>query len=130
MSGAGVVIVGAGHAGFQSAATLRQRGYEGAITLVTGEPGLPYQRPPLSKELLHGDTTPDAVAFRPAAFYEKKGIELRAGDIVTGIDREARHVELRSGTWLAYKRLVLATGARNRDLPVPGVDLDGVLQLR
>ena len=70
------VIVGAGHAGFQGAATLRQRGYEGAITLVAGELGLPYQRPPLSKDLLHGETTAEAVAFRPAAFYEKKGIGL------------------------------------------------------
>lgn len=127
---AGVVIVGAGHAGFQAATALRQGGYEGAVTLLAAEPGLPYQRPPLSKELLHGDTTPDAVAFRPAAFYEKKAIELRAGDPVTGIDREDRHVELASGTRLAYEQLVLATGARNRELPVPGTDLDGILQLR
>ena len=124
------MIVGAGHAGFQSAATLRQRGYEGTIALVAGERGLPYQRPPLSKELLHGETAPDAVAFRPAAFYDKKGIELRAGDPVEGIDRAARHVELRSGTQLAYEQLVIATGARNRELPVPGTHLDGVLALR
>lgn len=124
------VIVGAGHAGFQGAATLRQRGYEGAITLVAGELGLPYQRPPLSKDLLHGETTAEAVAFRPAAFYEKKGIGLRAGDPVTGIDRGARHVDLASGTRLPYEQLVIATGARNRELAVPGTDLDGVLALR
>lgn len=124
----GVVIVGAGQAGFQAAVSLRKLGYADRVVLVGDEPELPYQRPPLSKELLAGVEA--RVALRPEAFYAEHAIELRCGDAATRVDRGAREVELASGTRLGYEHLVLATGARNRALRVPGAQLDGVVGLR
>lgn len=124
-----ITILGAGQAGFQTAASLRQQGYDGTIRLVGDEPGLPYQRPPLSKAYLLGKTDLDGLQFRPAGFFDEHGIELIA-DRATGIDRGARRVTLAGGATLSYGHLVLATGARNRRLPVPGADLDGVMGLR
>jgi 3-phenylpropionate/trans-cinnamate dioxygenase ferredoxin reductase component len=124
-----VVIVGAGQAGYQVAASLRDKGYPGRVVLVGNEPGIPYQRPPLSKAYLTG-ALPDArLALRPMTFYAKHDIDLIAGDAV-GIDRERHRLRLADGRELAYGHLVLATGARNRELPVPGAQLDGVLGLR
>jgi 3-phenylpropionate/trans-cinnamate dioxygenase ferredoxin reductase component len=127
---AGVVIVGTGQGGFQVAASLRKEGYEGPVTLVGEEPGLPYQRPPLSKEYMIGDAGPEKVHLRPEAFYAKQGIELNRGERLERIDRDGRRVELASGMRLPYEHLVLALGARPRPLPVPGGDLDGVHVLR
>lgn len=124
-----VVILGAGQAGFQAAASLRQAGFAGTVTLVGDEPDPPYQRPPLSKSYILGKTTRDELAFRPGAFFAESGIELVC-DTATAIDRKARTVALASGATRSYDHLVLATGARNRPLPVPGADLDGVLDLR
>ncbi|WCB93307.1 Rhodocoxin reductase [Baekduia alba] len=129
MTGA-VVIVGAGQAGFQVAASLRQRGHQGPVTLAGDEPGLPYQRPPLSKEVLAGAAAPETTALRPEAFFAKHDIALRSGQQVVGVDRDRRTVTLSSGAALDYDHLVLATGARPRALPKPGADLDGVLALR
>jgi 3-phenylpropionate/trans-cinnamate dioxygenase ferredoxin reductase subunit len=129
MSLSSVVIVGAGQAGYQTAASLRQEGYEGAITLIGDEPGVPYQRPPLSKAYLLGKITAPTLNFRPHTFYEEKHIT-RLQDRVTTIDRGSRLVELASGGTVAYDHLVLAVGARNRELSVPGADLDGVFGLR
>jgi 3-phenylpropionate/trans-cinnamate dioxygenase ferredoxin reductase component len=125
-----VVIVGTGQAGFQAAASLRQAGYEGEVTLVGEEPGLPYQRPPLSKTFLKGDGDAGEVHLRPETFFASKEIGLVAGDRAVRVDREARQVELASGRGLPYDALVLATGSRPRSLPVGGADLDGVLFLR
>ena len=125
----GIVIVGAGQGGFQAAASLRQEGYEGPVTLVGDEPGLPYQRPPLSKAYLK-DGDPDRLALRPAAFYETGAIEVLSGVGVTRIDREGHRVQLSDGRSLPWDKLILATGSRNRGLSLPGAELDGVVELR
>jgi 3-phenylpropionate/trans-cinnamate dioxygenase ferredoxin reductase subunit len=127
---AGAVVVGAGQAGFQAAAALRQWGYEDPVVLLGDEPGAPYQRPPLSKEVLAGASEPDSAALRPAGFYVKQRIDVRTRCRVEAIDRDARAVVLASGERLPYAHLVLATGARNRALAVPGAELEGVLDLR
>lgn len=125
-----VVIIGTGQAGFQTAASLRQAGFEGEVTLVGEESEPPYQRPPLSKAFLKGEGDPNEVHLRPETFFASKDIGLLSGDRVEHLDREARRVELASGRTLDYDDLVLATGSRPRALPVPGSDLDGVLMLR
>lgn len=127
---AGCVIVGTGQAGFETAASLRAEGYQDPVTLVGDEPHLPYQRPPLSKGFILDKQGMDEVELRPSAFFTDHGIDLIAGERVTGIDRAARRVRLASGTSRAYDALVLACGARNRLLPVDGAQLDGVLYLR
>ena len=113
---AGVVIVGAGQAGFQCAFSLRTEGYDGAITLVGDEDWLPYQRPPLSKGCLSGKQDLDAIALRPAGFYQANRIELRTGCRVASIDRAGLRAALVDGGEIPYDYLVLATGCRNRVL--------------
>ena len=130
MSASQIVIVGAGQAGFQVAASLRQAGYDGKVVLIGDEPHLPYQRPPLSKGYLSRHTELDGLWLRPEAFYSKEAIDLDLGGVATAIDRRERRVHLASGSAVAYDHLVLATGARFRPLPVPGAELDGVLPLR
>jgi len=125
-----VVIAGAGQAGFQTAASLRQDGFAGRIVIIGHEPGLPYQRPPLSKAYLMGKTTAEALTFRPEKFFADNRIELIAQTRVTAIDRTNKRVALSSGDALDYDHLVLAFGAHNRTLPIPGADLDGVFGLR
>jgi 3-phenylpropionate/trans-cinnamate dioxygenase ferredoxin reductase subunit len=125
-----VVIVGAGHGGFQLAASLRQGGFDGQVILIGDEPHLPYQRPPLSKDYLDGKIGLDLLHMRPEAFYTEHRIELFGGIAATEIDRTAQTVALSSGTRIRYDHLVLGTGARNRVPPLPGVDLDGVCYLR
>lgn len=126
----GVVVVGAGHAAVQLAASLRQGGYAEPIALVSDEAGLPYQRPPLSKLYLAGKMTEAALALRPESFYAAQKIDLHLGDAATAIDRAARRLTLRSGRRLDYDHLVLSTGAANRVLPIPGASLPGVFMLR
>jgi 3-phenylpropionate/trans-cinnamate dioxygenase ferredoxin reductase subunit len=125
-----VAIVGAGQAGFQTAASLRDSGFDGRVVLIGDEPVLPYQRPPLSKSYLAGQSEVDDLWLRPVEFYAKQEIDLVSGDPVTAIDRGRRRLRLASGIDLAWDHLVLATGARFRALPVPGAELDGVLALR
>lgn len=127
---ADVVIVGAGHAGVQLAATLREEGFDGPIVMLSGESHLPYQRPPLSKSFLKGESGPDGLLLRGEGFYAANGIDLRLGQEVTAIDRGARRLHLASGAELPYGHLVLATGTRPRPIDVPGVALPGVLGLR
>src|SRR5882762_3079274 len=124
-----VVIVGAGHAGFQLAASLRQLGFKEPVRLLNDEAHLPYQRPPLSKAYLKGTGGPDSLMFRPAKFYADQTIELIA-DHAIAIDRAARKLKLGSGASLDYGHLVLATGARNRLLDIPNANLDSVRYLR
>lgn len=125
-----VAVVGAGQGGFQVAASLREEGFDGRVILVGDEPALPYQRPPLSKAYLTGKADADGVRLRPKHFFGEHRIELRAGARAAAIDRAGRRLVLASGERLAYDHLVLATGARNRALPVPGAGFDGVVQLR
>src|SRR6202051_4006432 len=124
-----VLIVGAGHAGFQVAASLRQHGYGERICLINDEAHLPYQRPPLSKAYLKGEGRPDSLMFRPDKFYRDQSIEL-ISDRAASIDRAARRLLLASGSSLGYGHLVLATGARNRLLDLPNANLGDVRYLR
>lgn len=124
-----ILIAGSGQAGFQTAASLRQDGFEGEILIIGEEPGLPYQRPPLSKGYIK-DPNPDRLLFRNADFFEKNRIGLEDGRTVTSIDRADRTVTISDGRTIAYGHLVLATGTRNRRLPLPGIDLDNVVGLR
>ncbi len=129
MTQAPVLIVGAGHAGFQLAASLRQHGFGERIGLINDEAHLPYQRPPLSKAYLKGEGRPDSLMFRPEKFYRDQNIELIA-DRAVSIDRAARRLSLASGAVLDYGHLVLATGARNRLLDIPNANLKDVRYLR
>jgi 3-phenylpropionate/trans-cinnamate dioxygenase ferredoxin reductase component len=124
-----VVVVGAGHAGFQLAASLRQHGYGGRVCLINDEAHLPYQRPPLSKAYLKGEGRPDSLMFRPDKFYREQNIELIA-ERAAAIDRGARRLMFVSGSSLDYGHLVLATGARNRLLDLPNANLAEVRYLR
>jgi 3-phenylpropionate/trans-cinnamate dioxygenase ferredoxin reductase subunit len=127
---AGVVIVGAGQAGCETAVTLRAKGFAGPITVIGDEHGVPYQRPPLSKAFLAAGSDDDSIILRPAEFYESRGIALLSGHRATAIDRSRRLLELEGRSPLAYDTLVLATGARNRRLNLPGADAQGVHYLR
>jgi len=117
----GVVIIGAGQAGFQTAASLRAEGFQESITLIGDEPHLPYQRPPLSKGMLLGKQQQRHAILRPQDFFTAQRIDLITGQRVTAIDRTRRTVTLASGSEIPYETLVLATGARNRPLPLEGV---------
>lgn len=125
-----VVIVGAGHGGVQVAVSLREEGYDGPIVLIGDEPHVPYHRPPLSKAFLKREVPAEALQLRPPTYYGEKGIDFRPGVRVEAIDRALKQVRLSSGETLGYAHLVLATGARQRPLNVPGVELAGVLSLR
>src|SRR3954452_18242644 len=124
-----VLIAGAGHAGFQLAASLRQHGFGERVCLINDEAHLPYQRPPLSKAYLKGEGRPDSLMFRPDKFYRDQNIEMIA-DRAASIDRAARRLSLTSGSSLDYGHLVLATGARNRLLDLPNAQLEDVRYLR
>src|ERR1700723_171776 len=101
-----VLIVGAGHAGFQLAASLRQHGFRERIGLINDEAHLPYQRPPLSKAYLKGEGRPDSLMFRPDKFYRDQKVEL-IGDRAVAIDRAPRRLLCASGTSLEYAHLGL-----------------------
>ena len=124
-----VLIVGAGHGGFQVALSLRQLGFKERICLINDEAHLPYQRPPLSKAYLKGSGGPETLMFRPEKFYADQRIEL-IGDRAVAIDRAARKLKLASGGALDYGHLVLATGARNRLIDIPNANLANVRYLR
>jgi 3-phenylpropionate/trans-cinnamate dioxygenase ferredoxin reductase subunit len=129
MTAGPVMIVGAGHAGFQLAASLRQDGFSERIALLNDEGHLPYQRPPLSKAYLKGTGGPETLMFRPEKFYHEHNIDL-ISDRAASIDRAARKIALHSGASLDYGHLVLATGARNRLLDIPNANLEAVRYLR
>lgn len=126
-----IVVVGSGHGGFHVALAYRDLGGTDPVILVDARPGLPVQRPPLSKAYLapDADGAPASLEFRPEEFYRHRDIELRHGR-VSSIDRAARQVVFDDGERLGYGHLVLATGARNRRPELPGIDLEGVVELR
>ncbi|ANI17518.1 pyridine nucleotide-disulfide oxidoreductase [Pseudomonas citronellolis] len=124
------IIVGGSHAGAQAAASLRQEGYAGAITLICAESLLPYHRPPLSKAFLCADKGDEELLIRPAEFYAKQNIEVRLNTRVTSIDAQGRSLLCDDGQRLEFTQLVLATGADVRRLALPGAELPGVCYLR
>jgi 3-phenylpropionate/trans-cinnamate dioxygenase ferredoxin reductase component len=125
-----MVIVGAGHAAGQAAASLRQDKYEGEIIIIGDEPHIPYQRPPLSKQYLSGEHDVDRVFLRPAKFYADKHVTLKLDTRVEAIDTSARTVTTSAGETIGYEKLLLATGGRPRRLTIPGSDLAGIHYLR
>ena len=120
-----VVIVGASLGGFRTAHTLRRLRFEGRIILVGDEPHLPYDRPPLSKEVLTQEKGPADAYFRGADFFDEQGIELKLGSPAAGLDGERRTITLATGEQIGYDAAVIVTGARPRRLPgtedLPGV---------
>src|SRR5580658_3760182 len=125
-----IIIAGAGHAGGSAAAMLRQVGWKTGITLVGTEPLPPYQRPPLSKAWLTGEADAESLALRPLSFYNDAEIELKLQTSVTAIDPVEHKVSFSDGEPMHYAHLILATGSRARRIPLPGIDLDNVLELR
>ena len=126
----GMVIIGAGHAAGQAAASLRQEKYEGSITIIGDEPHIPYQRPPLSKQYLSGEQAIERVYLRPEKFYADKDVTLKLGVNATEIDREAKQVVLDNGETVDYDKLIIATGSRPRMLNIEGSNLKGIHYLR
>ena len=125
-----IVVVGAGQAGGWAAKTLRDEGFEGRIVLIGEEPYPPYERPPLSKEVLLGKEPAESSYLWPEASFAEWQIELRTGTRVAAIDRAAGTVVLAGGETLGYDKLMLATGGRVRTLPIQGEGLAGVHYLR
>jgi 3-phenylpropionate/trans-cinnamate dioxygenase ferredoxin reductase component len=125
-----IVIVGAGHAGGRAAEALRAAGHTGRVTLVGSEKHPPYERPPLSKELLAGAIEHAKTYLNPETFYTEKNIALRLGTMVGAIDRKGQRIELHDGDTIPYDALLLTTGARARRLPLPGGDGERVFYLR
>ncbi len=125
-----VVIAGASLAGGTAAFAAREAGFEGRIVLIGAEPHLPYGRPPLSKTYLRDEGGLEEYIVRPEADYGTHGIETLLSTRVTAVDAHRHRVTLDSGGDVEYSRLIVATGGRNRILPLPGHDLPGVLSLR
>ena len=125
-----VLIVGAGHGGAQTAIALRGLGFAGTIGLIGGEPELPYERPPLSKEYLSGDKPFERIQIRPASYWAEKEVTLVLGQRVATVSPESHEVSLNDGTRLGYRYLVWATGGDPRRLTCPGAELAGVHGVR
>lgn len=125
-----ITIVGAGQAACQLIASLRQMGYDGALTLIGAEPHLPYQRPPLSKACLREPTALQALLLRPPSFFEACACTVMSGCRVEAIDARRRQIRLQTGQILGYGQLVLATGARARRWQQPAPPGANMLALR
>ena len=125
----GIAIIGAGHGGVQAAASLREGGYDGPLTLLCDEPDLPYHKPPLSKAFLK---TPDhePQILRPESFYISNAIDLRFNSRVTAVDLHDKRLHVNGAASVDFDRLIVATGTRSRILPLSGHDLAGCYSLR
>ncbi len=130
MSNQRIVIVGASLAGAKAAEELRERGFDGDVVLIGAEAERPYERPPLSKDYLRGEAERDKAYVHPESFYAERGIELRSGTEAVAIDPGAGRVTLSGGEELSYTKLLLATGAEPRRIPVAGAELEGIYYLR
>ncbi len=124
------VVVGASLAGGTAAATLREEGFDGRLVLIGDEPVLPYERPPLSKRYLRGEASADQLLVRPPEWWAAHDVDMLSGVRAEAIDAGERVVTLSDGRGIAFDSALVATGARNRVLDVPGAELDGVHQLR
>jgi 3-phenylpropionate/trans-cinnamate dioxygenase ferredoxin reductase component len=124
------VIVGGGLTGGNAAVALREAGFEGEVVIVSREPGIPFGRPPLSKTYMRSEEDLEGWYVKPAAWYDEHDVERRSESGVVSIDASAHRVALDSGEELAYHKLLIATGGRNRRLDVPGSELEGIHQLR
>ncbi|MGH3466566.1 MAG: NAD(P)/FAD-dependent oxidoreductase [Thermocrispum sp.] len=125
-----VVIVGASLTGASAAQTLREEDFGGRIVLVGAEPERPYERPPLSKGFILGETKRDKLYVHDETWYTTNSVDLVLGRSVAQVDRAAHDIVLEDGEKLGYTTLLLATGASPRHLDVPGGELDGVHHLR
>jgi NADPH-dependent 2,4-dienoyl-CoA reductase/sulfur reductase-like enzyme len=123
----GIVIVGGGRAAARTAEQLRRSEFSGRITIVSDETHLPYDRPPLSKEVLRKEV--DDVSLKPRAYYDENDIVLRLGSAATSLDTAAQTVTLADGAVLGYDELVIATGLVPRRIPA-FPDLEGIRVLR
>ncbi|WP_436773985.1 NAD(P)/FAD-dependent oxidoreductase [Yinghuangia sp. YIM S09857] len=124
------VIVGAGLAGAKAAETLRDEGFAGRVVLLGEERERPYERPPLSKGYLMGNSGREDVFVHPLEWYAEHEVDLRLGVTATALDAAAQELACDDGSRVRYTKLLLATGSSPRRLPVPGGDLDGVLYMR
>lgn len=124
------VVVGASLTGGGAAATLRQEGFDGRVVLIGAESQPPYERPPLSKDYLRGESSFQSTLVQPPDFYGENGIETRFGVRATRVDAAEKVVELDGGESVAYDGLLIATGGRNRHFPIPGLELEGIYDLR
>jgi len=134
---ADVLLIGAGVASARCARMLRRRGFAGSILLVGDEAALPYNRPPLSKELLRGEASEELAMVEPADWYSRHRVEVLTDIAITQLDATARRVRLSDGGTIRFEKCLLATGAEPRRLPVPGGEwiqalrtLDDVTQIR
>ena len=124
------IVVGASLAGAKAAEELRGRGFDGRVVLVGSEPERPYERPPLTKDYLRGESEREKAYVHEQGFYEQHEIELVTGSAVSAIDLRGSRITLDDDRELGYDRLLLTTGAAPRQISVPGADLDGVYYLR
>jgi 3-phenylpropionate/trans-cinnamate dioxygenase ferredoxin reductase component len=125
-----VLIVGAGHAGAQAAALLRQGKYSGRVGLLGDELHPPYERPPLSKEYMAGEKTFQQILIRPESFWSERQVDLLLGRRVSKVDPQSRRVVLSNGRVLSYGQLIWATGGSPRPLTCSGADVQGVHSIR
>jgi 3-phenylpropionate/trans-cinnamate dioxygenase ferredoxin reductase subunit len=130
MSDQTYVIVGASLAGAKAAEVLREHGFDGRVVLIGAEPERPYERPPLSKDHLRGESEREKTFVHPEDFYAQQQIELITGRWATKLDLASRTITLDDDRALSYEKLLLTTGAEPRRLKIPGADLDGVYYLR
>ena len=125
-----LAIVGAGQAATQAIQQLKQNEYPGKITLIGDEEQLPYQRPPLSKGFLSGEITEERLQLRPKEFFNSNDIELILNTSVESIDLKNNSVVLSNSKVVVFDELLLTTGARARQISLPGSELQGVFLLR
>jgi 3-phenylpropionate/trans-cinnamate dioxygenase ferredoxin reductase component len=124
------MIVGASLAGAKAAEELRERGFDGRVVLLGSEAERPYERPPLTKDYLRGESPREKAYVHEEGFYAEREIELVTGTTVAAIDPGASRVTLEDGHELSFDRLLLATGAEPRRIPVAGAELGGIHYLR
>ena len=126
----GMVIIGGGLTAATAAETLRKEGWEGSVTIVADEAEIPYQRPPLSKGFLAGKEGEDALLPLPASWYPENNVTLMTGTAATALNPQSHTITLANRTTFPYAKVLIATGAAPRQIPFPGVDLEGVYTFR